>query len=295
MRSLPSLAQGGMNELEGAYLHMRFTRIEGPRDERAAAYFSLTDRQLRSRAQGDAARVILESLNAIVPALAAGVELESVLVDERHLETLLGTLPALEGQDVEVLVAHRDLLSSLTGINKSRGYLACARRPPAWSVEEVVSGARRLAVLEGLTDVANVGALFRSAAALGADGIVLAPTCADPLNRRGVRVSMGTVFSLPWAQVESGWPAATLGALRDAGFYTAALALADDALMLGDPALHGHDRLALLFGSEGWGLTDEALACCDARVMIPMGGGVDSLNVAASSAVAFWELFSKGV
>ncbi len=272
---------------------MRITPIFTLADSRLAPYAHLSDRQLRSLVNPGHACMILESLFVIKVALASGIELKSLFVDERHIETLVESVPELARQDIEVFVASKEVMSELTGINKSRGYLACARRPQARTVAEVLADARRIAVLEGLVDVSNVGAVFRSAAALGIDGVLLAPTCADPLNRRAVRVSMGTVFQVPWAQIGAPWPAPAFEALKEKGFTTCALALREDALRLDDPALAAEDKLALFFGNEGWGLTDGVLSAVDKTVIIPMSAGVDSLNVAASSAVAFWQLCSR--
>lgn len=272
---------------------MAILRIGSADDRRLDPYLRLTDRQLRSLRDEADARCVLESLNVIEVAVGEGLELESLLVDERHLGTLLERIPQLEDSDLPVFGCDRGLLQDVTGINKSRGYLAVARRPGPLTVSEALRDARRVAVLEGLADITNVGALFRSAAALGMDALLLSPDCADPLNRRAIRVSMGTVFKLPWAVAEGEWPKDAFGALRAEGFHVTGMALAEGALRLDDPSLRAHGRLALVFGSEGWGLSREALAACDDFAIIPMCAGVDSLNVAASSAVAFWELCAK--
>ena len=259
-------------------------------DPRIDAYVRLTDRQLRSVLDPNSALVILESLNVITLAVREGVELVSVFVERRHLERLLAELPSLSEKDIEVFVASRAVMSEVVGFNVVRGYLAAARRPHPREAQEVLEGASRVAVLEGLTDVSNVGALFRSAAALGVDALLLAPTCADPFNRRAIRTSMGTVFQLPWAPAPRPWPQATFDALRADGFTSVALALDEHAVRLDDPALTDSGRVALFFGSEGTGLSDDVLSAVDRSAIIPMSRGVDSLNVAASSAVAFWEL-----
>ena len=259
-------------------------------DPRIDAYVRLTDRQLRSVLDPNSALVILESLNVITLAVREGVELVSVFVERRHLERLLAELPSLSERDIEVFVASRAVMSEVVGFNVVRGYLAAARRPHPREAQEVLEGASRVAVLEGLTDVSNVGALFRSAAALGVDALLLAPTCADPFNRRAIRTSMGTVFQLPWAPAPRPWPQATFDALRADGFTSVALALDEHAVRLDDPALTDSGRVALFFGSEGTGLSDDVLSAVDRSAIIPMSRGVDSLNVAASSAVAFWEL-----
>lgn len=262
-------------------------------DPRIDAYVRLTDRQLRSVLDPNSALVILESLNVITLAVREGVELVSVFVERRHLERLLAELPSLSERDIEVFVASRAVMSEVVGFNVVRGYLAAARRPHLREAQEVLEGASRVAVLEGLTDVSNVGALFRSAAALGVDALLLAPTCADPFNRRAIRTSMGTVFQLPWAPAPRPWPQATFDALRADGFTSVALALDECAVRLDDPALTDSGRVALFFGSEGTGLSDDVLSAVDRSAIIPMSRGVDSLNVAASSAVAFWELCAR--
>nr|WP_314783529.1 RNA methyltransferase [Olsenella uli] len=262
-------------------------------DPRIDAYVRLTDRQLRSVLDPNSALVILESLNVITLAVREGVELVSVFVERRHLERLLAELPSLSERDIEVFVASRAVMSEVVGFNVVRGYLAAARRPHPREAQEVLEGASRVAVLEGLTDVSNVGALFRSAAALGVDALLLAPTCADPFNRRAIRTSMGTVFQLPWAPAPRPWPQATFDALRADGFTSVALVLDEHAVRLDDPALTDSGRVALFFGSEGTGLSDDVLSVVDRSAIIPMSRGVDSLNVAASSAVAFWELCAR--
>ena len=272
---------------------MAISRIRSLSDRRLDPYLRLSERQLRSALHPDEALVILESLFVIKLAFERGLDVASVLVDERHLDALERAVPGLGEKDVDVLVADRGLMSQVTGFNVTRGYMAAARRPAARGLRDVLEGARSVAVLEGLVDVSNLGAIFRNAAALGGDGVVLAPECADPLNRRAVRVSMGNVFLVPWAVAPRPWPGALLGELRQRGFDTVAMALDERAVRLGDPSL-GHDaKTALFFGTEGTGLTRPVLDGVDRTVIIPMARGVDSLNVAASSAVAFWELFAR--
>lgn len=272
---------------------MAISRITSLSDSRLDPYLRLSERQLRSVLHPDEALVILESLFVIKLAFERGLDVTSVLVDERHVDALERAVPGLGEKDVDVLVADRDLLSQVTGFNVTRGYMAAARRPAARGLRDVLEGARSVAVLEGLVDVSNLGAIFRNAAALGVDGVVLAPECADPLNRRAVRVSMGNVFLVPWAVAPRPWPGALLGELRQRGFDTVAMALDERVVRLGDPSL-GHDaKTALFFGTEGTGLTRPVLDGVDRTVIIPMARGVDSLNVAASSAVAFWELFAR--
>lgn len=272
----------------------RTVRLESLDDSRLDAYARLTEHQLRSRLEPERAMLVAESRNVIDVALAQGLEPLSFLVDESHLSSA-ADLFARAPEEVPVFVLPQEQLERLCGFKVTRGLLACFRRPAERGVAEILDGARNVVVLEDLVDVTNVGALFRSAAALGADAVLLSPRCADPLCRRAVRVSMGTVFQVPWTRVEAGaWPAACADELRARGFSLSALALADDALPIDDPSLDLGQRRALFFGCEGWGLTKAALAACDQALIIPMARGVDSLNVAASSAVAFWQLFQTG-
>lgn len=272
---------------------MAISRIKDLSDSRLDPYLRLSERQLRSVLHPDEALVILESLFVIKLAFERGLDVVSVLVDERHVDALASAVSGLGEKDVDVLVADRGLLSQVTGFNVTRGYMAAARRPAARGLRDVLEGARSVAVLEGLVDVSNLGAIFRNAAALGVDGVVLAPECADPLNRRAVRVSMGNVFLVPWAVAPRPWPEALLGELRQRGFETVAMALDERAVRMDDPSLRKSQRTALFFGTEGTGLTRPVLDGVDRTVIIPMARGVDSLNVAASSAVAFWELFAR--
>lgn len=272
---------------------MAISRIKDLSDSRLDPYLRLSERQLRSVLHPDEALVILESLFVIKLAFERGLDVVSVLVDERHVDALASAVSGLGEKDVDVLVADRGLLSQVTGFNVTRGYMAAARRPAARGLRDVLEGARSVAVLEGLVDVSNLGAIFRNAAALGVDGVVLAPECADPLNRRAVRVSMGNVFLVPWAVAPRPWPEALLGELRQRGFETVAMALDERAVRMDDPSLRKSQGTALFFGTEGTGLTRPVLEGVDRTVIIPMARGVDSLNVAASSAVAFWELFAR--
>lgn len=269
-------------------------RLDDLSDPRLDAYARLTEHQLRSRVEEERAMLVAETRLVVEAALDAGVEPLSFLVDERHLGAL-GDLLDRAGDDVPAFVLPHEQMERLTGYRVTRGLLCAMRRPRARSVDEVVEGARHVAVVEDLVDVTNVGALFRSAAALGADAVLLSPRCADPYVRRAVRTSMGTVFSIPWARADEGdWPEVTLGGLRERGFSVLALALEPDAVPLDDPSLSAvGERRALLFGSEGYGLSRATLDACDRSVVIPMSHGVDSLNVAASSAVAFWQLFRR--
>ena len=261
-------------------------------DERLDVFARLTNNQLRDRLDASGGILVAESRTVVEVALDEGLEPLAILVDERDLAASEGVL-ARAGSEVAAYVLPHEEVARLTGYRLTRGLMCAMRRPRALTVPEALEGARSVAVLEDLVDVSNVGAIFRNAAALGADAVLLSPRCADPLTRRSVRVSMGCVLKLPWARAaRDEWPAATLGELRARGFSTSALALEPGAVTLDDPALLAADRRALLFGSEGYGLSRAALKACDHTAVIPMARGVDSLNVAASSAVAFWQLFS---
>ena len=268
-------------------------RVTDPGDPRLDDYLRLTDTQLRSRLDPERARLVCESETAVRVALDSGVEPLSLLVSERRLPRLAGLVSLVEGR-APVYAASDEVIEATTGYRVHRGVLCAMRRPAPAEPERVVEGVRRVAVLEGLTDASNVGAAFRCAAALGVDAVLVDPTCADPLGRRSVRVSMGTVFRVPWARLGEGWPEDGLAMLRRRGFLCCALALDEDALPLDDPRLAAADRLAMLLGSEGCGLAPQTVAACDASVTIPMDHGVDSLNVAACAAVAFWELCRRG-
>jgi len=275
--------------------NMAITRIRTASDPRIVPYVGLSGRQLKNRLNPKDALIILESLNVLRFALESGVELVSVLVDARHLERFLELLPQLGEGDTPIYYAQREVLSAIAGIDVTRGYLACAKRPHPLGMDELLSLARRIVVLEGLTDVSNVGAIFRSCVALGADGIVLSPECADPLNRRAIRVSMGTVLRLPWTRAERPWPKSSLAVLRERGFRTVALTLGEDASPIDAVAggLGADERVALVLGSEGWGLSRAVLDACDSKATITMAEGIDSLNVATASALACWEFFAK--
>ncbi|MFT4229745.1 MAG: RNA methyltransferase [Microbacterium sp.] len=264
---------------------MRIHTVERADDPRLADYRDLTDVALRRVREPAGGLYIAESAKVIARALAAGHAPRSVLAQEKWLSEL----SVLLGEsDTDVYVASADIAEAVTGYAVHRGALAAMHRPPMRPVAEVVAHARTVVVLEDIVDHTNVGAAFRSAAALGADAVLVAPRCADPLYRRSVRVSMGTVFQVPWTRLPE-WPQAG-GILHDAGFTLAALALADGAMPLDAFAAARPERVALLLGAEGDGLTRRALESADVVVTIPMAGGVDSLNVAAASAVALWAL-----
>ncbi len=252
----------------------------------------LTEAQLRNRLEPEKGVFIAESPKVIDIALRYGYEPLSFLMERRHIEGQAADILA-RYPDLPVYTADRDVLAALTGYQLTRGILCAMRRPLPKSVEELCAGASRVAVLEGIVDSTNVGAIFRSAAALGIDAVLTSPSCCDPLCRRAVRVSMGTVFQVPWTQIgddASQWPDAGLSRLHAMGFKTAAMALSDTSVSIEDPALMAEEKLAIVLGTEGDGLCEETIAQCDYTVRIPMSHTVDSLNVAAASAVAFWQL-----
>ena len=255
-------------------------------------YARLTEAQLRARMEAERGVFIAESPKVIELALNAGCVPLSFLMERRHLQgqgaPLMERCPG-----TPVYTADRDVLASLTGYALTRGILCAMQRPEPKNAELLLSNTQRIAVLEGIVDSTNMGAIFRSAAALGMDAVLLTPTCCDPLCRRAVRVSMGTVFQVPWARIgncPADWPGAGMGLLHQHGFATAAMALDDRAISIDDPQLRQEKKLAVLLGTEGDGLSHHTIARCDYTVMIPMEHGVDSLNVAAASAVAFWQL-----
>ena len=255
-------------------------------------YARLTEAQLKNKRNPEQGLFIAESATVISHALDAGYKPVSLLMEKRHIEGQAKELIARCG-DIPVYTGERDVLSALTGYELTRGILAAMRRPKERTMEEVLRHASRIAVLEGIVDPTNVGAIIRSAAALGMDGVLLSPTCCDPLSRRAVRVSMGTVFQIPWARIpgdHTKWPLPGLELLKEQGFKTAAMALTGDSVPIDDKALMAEEKLAIIFGTEGDGLKEETIRNCDYNVLIPMYHGVDSLNVAAASAVAFWQL-----
>ena len=255
----------------------------------------LTEAQLRSRAEAEKGIFIAESPKVIERALDAGYEPLSLLMGRKHIEGQ-GREIIARCEGLPVYTADRELLADLTGYTLTRGVLCAMRRPRLRPVEDLCAKARRVAVLEGIVDSTNVGAIFRSAAALGIDAVLVTPTCGDPLYRRAVRVSMGTVFQVPWTRIgdtPEEWPQPGLERLRKLGFKTAAMALRDDSVSIDDPRLRAEEKLAIVLGTEGDGLASATIADCDYTVRIPMAHGVDSLNVAAASAVAFWELRAR--
>ena len=255
-------------------------------------FAQLTHAQLRNRLEPEKGVFIAESPKVIARALDAGHEPISLLMEQKHIEGQGREIISRCG-DVPVYTAERELLAGLTGYELTRGVLCAMRRPKLTQVEELCADARRIAVLEGIADATNVGAIFRSAAALDVDAVLVTPTCCDPLYRRAVRVSMGTVFQVPWTVIGSEpaqWPEQGLARLRAMGFKTAAMALSDHSVSIDDENLMAEEKLAIILGTEGDGLSKKTIADCDYTVKIPMSHEVDSLNVAAASAVAFWQL-----
>ena len=258
-------------------------------------YARLTEAQLRNRLEPEKGIFIAESPKVILRALDAGIQPLSLLMERKQIDGPARDVLARCG-DAPVYTADREVLAGLTGYALTRGVLCAMRRPALPGVEQLCAGARRVAVLEGIVDSTNVGAIFRSAAALHMDAVLLTPTCCDPLCRRAVRVSMGTVFQVPWGRIgqdAADWPDAGLARLNRLGFATAAMALSDDSVRIDDPRLAAEPRLAIVLGTEGDGLAPRTIAGCDYTVRIPMSHEVDSLNVAAASAVAFWELGAR--
>lgn len=283
---------------------MRFIHLDSIDDERVAAYVNLTEIQLRNRLEPSKGLFIAESPKVIDRAMAAGREPISLLVEESWIDGMSGMFDVIEkrwGDGIPVYVASPEQLKRLTGYRLHRGALAAMKRWSLPSVEEVCRGARRVAVMENIVDHTNVGALMRSAAALDVDAVLVTPSCGDPLYRRAARVSMGTVFQVPWTRIGGDdkhyWPFTGMRELHGLGFTTVAMALEDDSISLAELVRRLNntetesdhiDKLALIFGTEGDGLSHHTISRADLTVKIPMSHGVDSLNVAASSAVAFY-------
>ncbi|MDE6503586.1 MAG: RNA methyltransferase [Muribaculaceae bacterium] len=265
---------------------MRIIEVTGLEKE-MAVYTQLTEAQLRNRLSPSDAVFIAESPKVIMTALDAGMTPLSLLCERRHItgdaKCIIDRLP----DDFPIYTAERSVLGNMTGYTLTRGVLCAMRRPADRPLCDVLCGARRLAVIDGVTDTTNIGAIFRSAAALGIDGVLLTRTSCDPLNRRSVRVSMGSVFLVPWTWIDS------IDQLCDHGFKTVAMALRHDSVTIDDAVLRSEPRLAIVLGTEGDGLSNSVIDGADYVVKIPMAHGVDSLNVAAASAVAFWELTKK--
>ncbi len=255
-------------------------------------YARLTQNQLRNRLEPEKGIFIAESPKVIDRALDAGYKPVSLLMERKQITGPAAGILSRCG-DAPVYTADREMLAELTGFELTRGVLCAFRRPAPRPVEELCKNARRVAVLEGIVDSTNVGAIFRSAAALNMDAVLINPSCCDPLCRRAVRVSMGTVFQVPWGQLgetPADWPEKGMDLLCSLGFKTAAMALSDRSVSIDDEQLAKEPKLAIVLGTEGDGLAAGTIASCDYTVKIPMSHGVDSLNVAAASAVAFWQL-----
>lgn len=255
-------------------------------------YARLTENQLVNREHPEEGMFIAESPKVILRALDAGCVPVSLLMETKHVDGQSAEVVA-RCSDVPVYTAEFDVLTRLTGFKLTRGVLCAMRRPKLPSLEEICSNARRVAILENVVNPTNVGAIFRSAAALEVDAVLLTPACSDPLYRRAARVSVGTVFQVPWTYLgegEEAWPGPCISILHRLGFKTAAMALSDDSVSIRDPRLCRENKLAIVLGTEGDGLASETIADCDYTVKIPMSPKVDSLNVAAASAVAFWQL-----
>lgn len=263
---------------------IRITSLDHPGLE---PYSTLTEAQLRNRLHADAGMFIAESPKVIRIALDAGYEPVSLLCEERHISGDAADIIARTG-DIPVYTGDRTLLASLTGYTLTRGVLCAMRRRALPAPAEISRDASRIAVIDGVVDTTNIGAIFRSAAALGVDAVALTPTSCDPLNRRAVRVSMGTVFLVPWT-----WISHPVGDMERLGFRTVAMALTDRSVSIDDPALCSEERLAIILGNEGDGLPSATIEAASYTARIPMMHGVDSLNVAAAAAVAFWQLRKK--
>lgn len=261
---------------------VEITRLDAPGVE---IFASLTEAQLRNRLNAEAGIFIAESPKVISVALDAGYRPVALLCERRHVDGDAAGIIARCPDDMPVYTGERELLMQLTGYKLTRGVLCAMRRRTLPSVEDLCRHASRMAVIDSVTDTTNIGAIFRSAAALGIEAVLLTPTTCDPLNRRAVRVSMGSVFLVPW-----GWLDRPVGALSELGLKTAAMALSDNSVSIDDPGLCAEPRLAIVLGTEGDGLAREVIESCDYTVKIPMSHNVDSLNVAAASAVAFWQL-----
>ena len=264
---------------------MAIIEVSSINDKRLEVFSSLTEAQLRMEVEPEKGLFIAESPKVIRVALEAGQEPEALLCERRHIEGDARDIINKIGDKVPVYTGDRELLAQLTGYTLTRGVLCAMRRRPFLPVAEVVKDARRVVVINQVTDTTNIGAIFRSAAALGIDAVLLTRDTCDPLNRRAVRVSMGTVFLVPWTWIDT-----PLTTLHDYGFKTVAMALTDRSISLDDKTLASEPRLAIIMGTEGDGLPQQVIDEADYTVRIPMAHGVDSLNVAAAAAVAFWQL-----
>lgn len=266
---------------------MAIVEISSLEEPGVEIFSSLTEAQLRNRVEPKKGIFIAESPKVIHVALNAGYEPLSILCEKKHIEGDVASLIERCG-DITVYTGERELLSRLTGYTLTRGVLCAMRRPQPPRIEDICKDSRRIVVIDGVVDTTNIGAIFRSAAALGIDAVLLTRNSCDPFNRRAVRVSMGSVFLVPWTWLDEG-----IVSLHQYGFKTAAMALSDDSIALDNPSLKAEERLAIVMGTEGDGLPQETISKADYVVRIPMSHDVDSLNVAAAAAVAFWELRKK--
>lgn len=274
----------------------KFIKVTNINDGELDAYVRLTGAQLKNRLHPDKGIFIAESPKVIETALSEGYEPISLLTEERLINGAVRGIIDMLPEDTPVYSAERDLLARITGYELTRGALCAMRRKPLPSLQDVCDGAERIAIFEEIADSTNIGALFRSAAALGIDAIIVTPTCCDPLCRRSVRVSMGTVFQVPWTRIgesSEDWPDA-MTALKNLGFKTCAMALRNNTVNIDDEALRTEKKLAVILGTEGTGLNPKTIDMCDFTVKIPMWHGVDSLNVGAAGAIAFWEFTKRG-
>lgn len=263
---------------------MRVTEITDTTDERIQMFARLTEAQLRNRLSPEDGIFIAESPKVIRVALDAGIEPVALLCERKHIEGDAADIIA-RMSDIPVYTGSREVLQSLTGYKLTRGVLCAMRRPMLPSLEELCSKSRRLVIIDDVSDTTNIGSIFRSAAALGMDGVVIGPTACDPLNRRAVRVSMGSVFLIPWTRLEG-----DVNSIRQFGFKTVAMALRHNSIDIRDEWLKNEPRLAIIMGTEGEGLPISTIDDCDYVVKIPMYYGVDSLNVGSAATIAFWEL-----
>lgn len=268
---------------------MRVIEIDNIALPELKVFSDLTESQLRNRKSPDAAVIIVESPKVIATALSNGYEPISMLCERKHIIGDAADILCSCPEDMPVYTADRDILSRLTGYKLTRGVLCAMRRPESPKFDEIISGATRICVLDGVSDTTNIGSIFRSGAALGIDAILLTKRTCDPFNRRSIRVSMGSVFLVPWCRIED-----PIRDLEERGFRTVAMALRNESVDLEDPMLNEEARLAIIMGEEGWGLDDSTIDAADYTVKIPMSHGVDSLNVGAASAIAFYQLCKRG-
>ena len=276
---------------------MNVIMINSLRRPELSVYTQLTEAQLRNRLEPDKGVFICESLKVVRVALLCGLQPLSFLAEKKYVEGQLASLFTefgdSIGDDTPVFCGSRELLAELTGYELSRGFLCAMRRPSLPSVEDICRGKNRIAILDNVVNSTNTGAIFRAATALGIQALLLSPTCSDPLIRRSVRVSMGTVFQIPWTYLDLPWPHQAIDQLHRWGFSTIAMALDPKAVNIDSPQLLNSTRLAIVMGTEGDGLPDATIEACHHVAKIPMQPGVDSLNVAAAAAIAFWQLRNK--